>query len=215
MTRSVSGRIRPLASAIGMNSVGGTRPRVGCCQRSSASTRSSGSSTARSWAEDEAQFVVRQCRARSSERLLIAHSGCRRSARRTYARALLQGFDRERLAQRLDDVEARSRPSRAAAARTRRSWPVMIRIGAWQPRREKPDQLDTVAAGHLQIEPEQIGDQLQIALAKRPAESPPAHPGRTPGDTLDRAGDIGVVVDEQELPPQPDPPGRSPAAAAE
>ena len=37
-TYSVSGRIRPVCSASGTNSSGGSRPRSGCCQRTSAST---------------------------------------------------------------------------------------------------------------------------------------------------------------------------------
>ena len=37
-TRSVSGRISPVCSASGMNSSGQSRPRSGCCQRTSAST---------------------------------------------------------------------------------------------------------------------------------------------------------------------------------
>ncbi|MPN57089.1 hypothetical protein SDC9_204783 [bioreactor metagenome] len=37
-TRSPSGRMRPVSSAIGMNSAGETIPRSGCSQRTSAST---------------------------------------------------------------------------------------------------------------------------------------------------------------------------------
>ena len=37
ITQRPIGTIRPRSSASGMNSIGGTRPRVGCCQRSSAS----------------------------------------------------------------------------------------------------------------------------------------------------------------------------------
>ena len=37
---AVSGRISPVCSARGMNSPGGTSPRIGCCQRTSASTPS-------------------------------------------------------------------------------------------------------------------------------------------------------------------------------
>ena len=36
-THRPSGMIRPVSSASGMNASGGTRPRVGCCQRTSAS----------------------------------------------------------------------------------------------------------------------------------------------------------------------------------
>ena len=36
-TQRPSGTISPVSSASGMNAIGGTRPRVGCCQRTSAS----------------------------------------------------------------------------------------------------------------------------------------------------------------------------------
>ena len=38
ITQSPSGTISPLSSAISMNSSGGTIPRTGCCQRTSASS---------------------------------------------------------------------------------------------------------------------------------------------------------------------------------
>ena len=75
-TRSVSGRIRPVCSASGRKAAGVSRPRVGCCQRTSASTPlSAAGARCRPWAGSGGRAAARD-RRRAARRGARGGRGC-------------------------------------------------------------------------------------------------------------------------------------------